>query len=193
MPFDADLLAQLPLSQRDLLRRAIGCVLEDIVRLFYVDLAMFLDFNPDRTERDYFATNSGPTTLLFSGGIAHTLGVWGEALSIVVTPDPMIPPEYGRLISLASVQPPSPLKELTGQTCEDVRIWLFKDHQDEREAKQAGVSYLLSGGRELLYCIYLHGDLDNDVLLLDPFPLDRLAACVSIKDGRDLLPSLAEN
>lgn len=193
MAFDADLISLLPLNQHEFLQQAIGRVLEDTVRLFHVDLPTFLKYNPERCEVDYYGLNSGPTTFLFTGGLAHTFGVWGEALSLVVTREPIVLPQDGDLVRLSSMNPPSPLKELKGQTCTDVRVWLFMDSHDDREPKQAGVSYLFRSEREILYSIYLHGDLDNDVLLLDPFPLDRVAACISIRDGQDILPSLIAN
>ena len=184
MAFDADLLASLQLSQPQRLAQAIGRTLVDVSRQF--------DTTADTADDD-FAQDPGPTALSFSGGVEHAFAVWGEALSLVLIPAPLGEHPEWTVARLSSARRASPeLRGLLGQRCDDVRVWLFEDFVDEREPKQAGVSYRFDGGRELMYGIYLHGGGDRDVVLLDPFRLDEAGKVYSLRERRDILPELRQ-
>ncbi|MGK7917220.1 MAG: hypothetical protein AB4038_17010 [Prochloraceae cyanobacterium] len=76
---------------------------------------------------------------------------------------------------------PNSLKECLGKVCQDVKIWTLKEDFDSEEAKEAAISYVLSKNLKLLSCIYLHGDLDSDYLLLgQDIPRERVATCFSL-------------
>jgi hypothetical protein len=187
---DADLLSRLPLNQQELLGRARGRVLLDVARLFYLSFPRFLESDLG-AETDYFALNSGPTSFIFKGGVTHTFGVWGEALSLVARPGQIEPQADADLAFLSSSTGVYPeMKALIGQSCEDVRVWKFEDHVDDREPKQAGVSYVFSGGRELLYCIYIQKEgSSSDELMLVPLRLNEVGSCYSIGENRDIFGS----
>jgi hypothetical protein len=160
----------------------------DIKRLFFTTVEEFTYFNADRRADDYFAGNSGVTSFILSGDVINTFGVWGEALSLVVYQEPIDANEDAFLVSLSETPyARSEFKSLLASVCVDVRIWTFKDLRDEREPKQAGVSYLFDDGREILYSIYLQGEGDNDCLGFTPLPLERVGSCYSVKDMIDIL------
>jgi hypothetical protein len=79
---------------------------------------------------------------------------------------------------------PFALKRCLGRICQDVRFWTLRENFESQEAKQVALSYLLSGGLELFYCIYLHEDLDSDYLLLgQDVPREKVATCFSLALG----------
>ena len=84
------------------------------------------------------------------------------------------------------------LKECLGQVCKDVRIWRLKEEIESEEAKSAGISYLLSNGQELFYCIYLHSDLDSGYLLLEgDIQREKVASCFSLLLGEYIDPPIS--
>lgn len=184
---DDELYAFLPANRRALLAAAIGATLVDVERLFTLDLATFLADERYR-EEDFFPCNSGPTQLRFDGGLLPVLAVWGEQLSLVVLDEPLAADDYGAVYRLSDTSAaPSWLRSCLGRRCEDVRIWTFEEDFATEEAKQAGVSYLLSGGIELLYCIYLHGAQDGDALIAaDEVRPELVASCYSLAQDREL-------
>jgi hypothetical protein len=174
---------------------AIGRRLVEVERLFLRTPEQFAqdgDFSPT----EYFSRNSGPTQFHFDGGVTQVLDVWGEQLSLVVLPEPLRESEFWsqegeRLYQLSSMDPPPPgLPSCLGKTCSDVRILTLNDPGDWEEAREAGVSYVLRPDLELIYCIYLHGDMDSDYLMLrSDLPRDLVARCYSIARGAYVDPS----
>lgn len=188
---DAELAQFLPTQRTGALAAAIGRRLTEVQRLFLRSPDQFVE-EPGATATEYFSRNSGPTELHFDGvDVIHTLDVWGEQLSIVVLPAPL---EVGgfwseageklyRLSEMSSAT--ADLVSCLGRTCTDVRIWTLQEDPETGEAKEAGVSYVLSDGVELFYCIYLHGDLNSDYLVLRrELPRDLPATCYSVAQGR---------
>jgi hypothetical protein len=72
-------------------------------------------------------------------------------------------------------------KDCLGQICEDIKIWTYFEDYVQGEAAQASISYVFSNGSEILYSIYLHGDLTEDFLLIDfPIPPEIVVDCYSV-------------
>jgi hypothetical protein len=181
---DAELFQLLPSRRKDWLAAAIGCRLVEVERLFLLDLPTFLE-EERFTAEDFFPLNSGPVQLSFERGLTHTLGVWPSQLSIVVLPDTLSGSRDETLYRLSeSAATPPALKSCLGLVCQDVRIWALQEEFESEEAKEVAVSYLLSGDVELFYCIYLHGDLDSDYLLLgSDVPRERVKSRVSLNEA----------
>jgi hypothetical protein len=186
---DDELHAFLPAGRKDRLAAAIGSTLADVERLLTLDPATFLEDERYR-EEDFFPCNSGPVQLRFDGGLLHVLAVWGEQLSIVVLDEPLATDSLGTLYCLSGTpSAPAWLRACLGRRCEDVRIWTFQEDLESEEAKQAAVSYLLAGGGELVYGIYIHGDLDSDYLLTaGQVRPDLVRSCYSLAQGREIDP-----
>jgi hypothetical protein len=186
---DAELFERLPSRQQGLLARAIGCRLLEVERLFLLDPPSFLEDERFRAE-DFFVRNSGPIQFHFEGSLTHVFAVWGEQLSIVVMPEPLSDGPYDRLYRLSeTASAPPALRACLGQVCLDVRIWTLQEDFESAEAKEAAVSYLFEGGRELFYCIYLHGESDNDYLLSgEDVTRDRVAQGFSLARGETIDP-----
>lgn len=181
---DADLFQFLPSHWIEFLAAAIGRDLVEVERLFLLDQAKFLE-NKYFTETDFFAYNSGPIQFWFDNNLVHVLDVWGEQLSIVILPDVLHSDEETILYKLTEDRnAPADLRSCLGRNCQDVRIWTLQENFHSEEAKEVAVSYLLSGGVELFYCIYLHEDLDSDYLLLGQnVSRERVATCFSVLNG----------
>jgi hypothetical protein len=70
-----------------------------------------------------------------------------------------------------------------------VRIWKLQEEFESDEAKEAAVSYVFDNELELFYCIYLHGDLDADYLLLgNEVPREKVKTCISLARGENAEP-----
>lgn len=111
---------------------------------------------------------SGGTQFHFESGAVHSFSVWGEQLSLVLLPNPLTDNMFGHLYKLSHPdQRFNKLQRCLNQACQDIRIWTLHEDIETDEAKQVAVSYLLSNGLQLFYCIYLHQDLSADYLLLD--------------------------
>jgi len=184
-----ELFRLLPSRRVDVLRKAIGRRLLEVERLFLLDVSTFLE-DERFTSEDFFSYNSGPAQLHFEGGEKHILSVWPSQLSLVVMRDELRETKYDKLYRLSDSEAAHPaLKDCLGRTCEDVRIWTLREDFESEEATEVAVSYLLSGGVELFYCIYLHGDLDSDYLLLGAnVSRERVDSCVSIAQGGAIAP-----
>lgn len=181
---DAELFAFLPSNQQARLASAIGRRLVEVERLFTLDVAAFISYTRFAAG-EYFARNSGPTQFRFEGGETHPLAVWGEQLSIIVLPEPLTTDGDATLYKLTEIAPPPHrLRACLGRVCNDVRIWTLREDFASEEAKQVAVSYLFSGGDELFYATYLHGDLSADYVLPgEDVPRESVAACFSIAAG----------
>jgi hypothetical protein len=181
MRSEEELSEYLPLHRIDVLAAAIGRRLVEVERLFTLDVPAFLA-EPRFQATDFFARNSGPTQFRFEGDLIHVLDVWGEQLSLVVLDAPLVSNPYATLYALSQtdIAPPA-LQRCLGQTCLDVRVWTLSEELDTEEAREVAVSYVLSGNLELFYCIYLHGDLDSDYLLLgQEIPRQQVEHCFSV-------------
>lgn len=171
----------LPLNRALLLGRAIGRSLVDVERHLAVDPEQFSKRGgrPD----DWFAVASGPTQLMFGPELVHPLAVWPSALSIVVYGEPLLDDPYAPRYRLSATKAPAWLWACAGQTVTDVRVHMYRDEAPALEPCQAAVSYCLSSGVEVFYCIYLHGRMDSDELMPgDAVPRDRIARSVSVRD-----------
>jgi hypothetical protein len=184
---DEDLSIRLPSKRLDELGRAIGRTLVDVRRLFGLDIKTFLEATPGAEEIDYFGSNSGPTELVFDGGVTQTLALWDEQLSVVLLDQPLKPSSRRSVVSLVDTPFVRPrLKSCIGRRCSDVRIWTFLEDIESEEAKQAAVSYLLDG-EELFYGFYIHGNADEDSLMFaDEIQPDLVASCFSLAEGRPI-------
>lgn len=184
MSSEADLFQFLPSRRTDILAEAIGHRLIEIERLFLLDLERFLE-DKRFESADYFSYNSGPVQLSFEGGLRHVLDVWGEQLSIIVLQESLQGDQDEQLYRLSEMATaPQALKDCLGEICLDVRIWTLKEPFESEEAKEVAVSYLLANQSELFYCIYLHGDLDSDYLLLGPdVSRENVESCFSVAQG----------
>lgn len=181
---DAELFQLLPSRKRGLLAAAIGCRLLEVERLFLLDQPTFLE-EARFTAEDFFPLNSGPVQLGFDTGLTHTLGVWPSQLSIVVLPDPLSGSRDETIYRLSESESASAaLKSCLGRVCRDVRIWTLREEFESEEAKEVAVSYFFSDDLELFYCIYLHGDLDSDYLLLgEDVSRECVKSCISLAQG----------
>jgi hypothetical protein len=93
--------------------------------------------------------------------------VYGEQLSLVLLPQPITQDDFASAYRLSTYKPiPEKIHSYLNKTCIDVLIWTYNEQLDSEEAKEAAVSYLFEDNTELFYCIYLHGDLDTDYLLM---------------------------
>lgn len=178
---DQDLVQFLPSRRVEVLAGAIGRDLVEVERLFLLDKARFIE-DKRFTEADFFTYNCGPSQFQFDHDLVHVFDIWGEQLSIVELPDTLQSDQEAVLYKLTQdQQAPQDLRNCLGRTCQDVRIWTLQENFQSEEAKQVAVSYILSGEIELFYCIYLHGDLDSDYLLLGQHvPREKVATCYSI-------------
>lgn len=186
-PDEYELSSLLPSRRTADLERALGRRLEEVERLFNITREGFAG-DGGRDARDYFSRNVGPTQLRFAGGPTHALASWPEQLSVVLLEEPLAGDDFDVLYALsADADAPPALRAALGQECADVRIWTFRDEVETDEAKEAGVSYLLADGTELLYCAYLHGDLSADYLITpDALPPGTVASCWSVRERRAL-------
>jgi hypothetical protein len=184
VPDRDDLSALLPSSRRQALAAAVGRRLTRVERLFSRSLEAFVR-DTGRPESEYFSHNCGPAQLHFEEQLTHSLTVWPSQLSIIVLREPLAEQDEHRLVSLSASGPAAPpLAACLGQVCRDVRIWTLREEFPTEEAREVAVSYRLAGDVELFYSIYLHGDLDNDYLLLGAdVPRDRVDTCVSLAQG----------
>jgi hypothetical protein len=185
MTGDPELYQLLPSQRIEVLAAAIGRKLVEVERLFLLDLPTFLE-DARFSATDFFALNSGPVQLHFSGSLTQVLDVWPSQLSIINPPDPLISSQDEKLYRLSEDVGASPeLKSCLGRECQDVRIWTLKEDFESEEAKQVAVSYIFTGDRELFYCTYLHGDLDSDYLLPGAdVPRRSVKSCFSFAHGR---------
>jgi hypothetical protein len=124
------------------------------------------------------------------GGINHALTAYTEHFSVVILPEVFVESKLDKPYKLSETEDEfveKGFKDCLGQVCEDIKIWTFTEEYVSEEAAQAGLSYLLSNGSELLYSIYLHGDLTNDYLLINfPIPSEIVADCYSIAAGHSI-------
>ncbi|AHH97293.1 hypothetical protein [Kutzneria albida] len=164
MTTDAQLADRLPLARRELLGRAIGRSLVEVERVTATPVEEFVQ--DGGAAPDYLAKLSGPTQLTFSGGLVHSLAVWPSQLSLLVEDSPLPEDPYADRYRLSELGAPSWLRALVGLTVRDVRVHLYQDEVPSDEARQAAVSYVFDEGTELYYCVYLHGRMDGDELLL---------------------------
>ena len=181
---DDELLDLLPSKRKNVLAAAIGHRLLEVERFFELDLLSFLR-NRCFTQADYFSYNSGATQFRFEGGLIHPYAVYGEQLSIVMLSERLSSDDFTTRVQLSKLKSvPFTLKRCLGRICQDVRIWTLQEEFESQEAKEVALSYLLSGGIELFYCIYLHEDLDSDYLLLgQDVPREKVATCFSLAQG----------
>ena len=184
----------LPSRQKENLAQAIGRRLLEVERIFGVKPEQFLK-NSYYKEADFFVYNSGSVQLWFEGNLTHALAMYPEQFSIALLPEILSATEFGkhycsyRLSKIDERLAPKSLRDCLGQVCEDVRIWTFTDDFVTDEVSEAGISYLLSNGKELSYCIYLHDDLSNDYLLVDfVYPQDQVANCFSLRSQKYIEP-----
>ncbi len=182
-----ELFRLLPSQRTEVLGAAIGRRLLEVERLFLLDVPTFLE-DARFTSSDFFSYNSGPVQLHFEGALRHVLSVWPSQLSLVAMKDELHETKYDKLYRLSDCEAAHPaLKDCLGRTCEDVRIWTLREDFESEEATEVAVSYLLSGGVELFYCIYLHSDLDSDYLLLGTdVPRKRVKSCASLARGETI-------
>lgn len=182
---DEQLLELLLSKRKRVLAAAIGRRLLDVERFFVLDLSSFLQYQP-LTRADYFSYNSGATQFYFSGGLVHACAVYDEQLSIVLLQERLSNDEFTQAVQLSQATQLASfaLSTCLGRICQDVRIWTLKEQIQSNEAKEVALSYLLSGGIELFYTIYLHDDLDSDYLLLgEDVPREKVATCFSLALG----------
>jgi hypothetical protein len=186
---DNQLLTLLPSERKDILAASLSRRLIEVERFFGLDLSSFLE-NERFSEADYFSYNSGAVQLRFEGNLTHSLAVYGEQLSIVVLPESLSSDGFAELYQLSEVNSaPLVLRDCLGRICQDVRIWTLQEEFESEEAKEVALSYVLSGDLELFYCIYLHGDLDSDYLLLgQDVPREKVANCFSVALGEYIDP-----
>jgi len=186
---DAQLLSMLPSLHKPELAAAIGRRLLEVQRFFQSGRSSFVEAQ-GLGEQDFFPLNSGATQFDFENGVSHAFDVYGEQLSLVLLPMKLENNEYATLYPL-SEEPTAgaALKSCLGQVCRDVRIWTLKEDFESEEAKEAAVSYVLSSGAELFYCIYLHDDMDSDYLLFrQEVRLEKAATCYSVAGGNYVDP-----
>lgn len=180
---DEDLRLLLPNRDLERLAPAIGRRLLDVERLFSLDLDQFTDHGL-RDPADYFRRNVGPTRFVFEGGFSLAFTDWSEQLSVILLPGPFRADTGQQLHRLSSL--PDPLRRVIGATCSDVRIWTCREAVESEEAGQCAVSFALAGREagEVIYCTWLHGDMDADYVLdvgeVDP---ERVRSVVSIRTG----------
>jgi hypothetical protein len=184
---DTELFKLLPSQRTDILATAIGRNLEDIERLFLLDLPTFVQdarFDPAQ----FFSLNSGPVQFRFDDGLTHAYDVWPSQLSVINLPAILTAADDERLYRLGEDEAAPPkLKSCLGQRCQDVRIWTLAEEFESQEAKEVAVSYFFSADWELFYCIYLHGDLDSDYLLMGAdVPRHRVKSCFSLAQSETI-------
>jgi len=81
-----------------------------------------------RTPEDFFAYNTGITSIQFTEGVKHSYDVHGEQLSLALLSDfsgtvPVTGDEFEKPYTLSKYEPaPELLKAYLGKTCRDVRI-----------------------------------------------------------------------
>lgn len=187
---DLELLTFLPSKQKEILAKAIGKQLVEVERFFAMDLSSFLKYTSFK-KTDFFSYNTGAVQLYFEDRLTHALSVYGEQLSIVLLPEIIASDGFAQSYRLSKMEQMAPelLKECLGKVCQDVRIWTLREEFESVEAKEAAVSYLLSNGQELFYCIYLHDDLDSDYLLLEQnIHREKVASCFSLLLGEYIDP-----
>src|SRR5262245_38300198 len=176
---DDPLRSFLPSAQTKHLGAAIGRCLVEIDRLLVTTREDFVARGG--ADDEYFARASGPAQLRFDDGSIHVLSVWPSELSLLVKDQPLAPDWAAEVFALSTTSARAELRACLGRRCEDVRIWTVAEEVDWDAAREAAISYLLSGGVELFYAIYLHGDLDSDYLMLcEEVPRDKVARCWSI-------------
>jgi hypothetical protein len=182
---DNELLKFLMSQQKDVFAKAINRQLIEIERFFGLDITSFLAYT-NSTEAEFFSHNSGAVQLWFEDKLNHPLAVYGEQLSIVLLPEILSETEFDKCYKLSEINglASKELINCLGKVCKDVRIWTLWEDFESEEAKEVAVSYLLSNGQELFYCIYLHEDLDSDYLLVDfAVPQEKVASCFSLALG----------
>jgi hypothetical protein len=161
----------IPSLNKDSLKKVIGRKLIEIKRSFgndlQKDLSYFLERNSDKSL--FYSHWIGGTQFCFEGGVFHAWVGYTEEYSVILLPQ-QLPDSWCRsLYSLSDSSDISRISERSclGATCEDVRIWKFKDNLDPGSlAMEAGISYLLSNGQELFYCTHLHSDANDDDYLI---------------------------
>jgi hypothetical protein len=170
----------LPSRRLEELARAIGRTLLDVRRLVIT--------SPDEVSEAarpiYFSRFSGPVEFLFDGGIGQRLDTWSEEFSVIVVDEPLVGLPSTHVISLAQDPWADPrLKACLGLRCEDVRIWTAREEFDTDEAMEAGVSYRVAGGHELIYCTFLESELSDDLVLpVEDLPRNRVRSCFSVAE-----------
>lgn len=182
---DLELRNQILSKQITNLKTAIGTRLQDIERWFVMPEKRFLKdkrFAPI----DFFPFNSGPAQFFFENNHTHTFDVYGEQLSLVLLPSPIQKDDFAKAYRLSTYQPiPDVIRSCLNKTCIDVRFWQYNEPVESFEAKEAAISYLFQDNTELFYCIYLHGDLDTDYLLMsEDIPLETVSTGFSIRQDK---------
>jgi hypothetical protein len=167
------LLEFVPSLQRDVLGQAIGRRLVEIERLIVTG------------DRPFdFGRAVGPVQLRFDPELLHVLSVLPSQLTLLVERDVLRPDYAAEVYKLSASKARPALHECLGRVCTDVRIWKYRDDVPSDEAREAAISYVLEGGRELFYVIYLHGASDDDALMTaDEFTPVDVDSCYSIARG----------
>lgn len=182
---DNELLTFLPSKQKESLAKAIGKRLIEVERFFEMDISSFLKYTSFK-KADFFSCNTGAVQMYFEDRLTHALAVYGEQLSIVLLPETLTSDGFAQSYRLSEMEQMAPvlLKNCLGNVCQDVRIWTLREEFESEEAKEAAISYLLSNGQELFYCIYIHDNLDSDYLLLkQDIHKEKLDSCFSLLLG----------
>lgn len=190
---DNELLTFLLSRQKETLAKAIGKRLIEVKRFFEMDISSFLKYTSFK-KVDFFSYNTGAVQFYFEDRLIHALAVYGEQLSIVLLPETLTSDGFAQSYRLSKMEQMAPelLKECLGKVCQDVRIWTLREEFESEEAKQTAISYLLSNGQELFYCIYLHEDLDSDYLLLEQnIHREKVASCFSLLLGEYIDPPIS--
>lgn len=171
----------LPLQQTKLLRRAMGETLVDIERWFVLNRAQFEAYAGEGAE--YFSRSSGATTFSFSGGVIHSLCGWPSQLSIRVWDESLRDdPDAERHTLSEADTAPKWLRDCIGQRVIDVRVYVYDDDVPSDEAKQVALSYVFDSGVELVFCTYLHGQMDDEEILRgDEISRQNVVAVVSLR------------
>jgi hypothetical protein len=175
----------LPLRQQQTLRRALGHKIVEIERWLATHVDDFVSRGGKRSL--YFSRASGPVSVFFEGGVAHGLSSWPSQLSVLVEPSAIDHHPYSERHRLSTTDAAEPwLRGCLGRTVRNVRIWIFRDDVPSNEARQAGVSYVLDSGLELVYCVHLHGRESGDELLTaeDVLP-SRVRRSISLDRAND--------
>jgi hypothetical protein len=173
----------LPSNHKRLLSLTIGKKLIEIERFLFDKPERFVIF-PEQKKADFFSRNPGAVQFWFEGNVRHSLTIDDSQFSILLTPHFFKASEFDKLYRLSKIDRQfveKGFKDCLGKICQDIKIWTYFEDYAQGEAAQAGISYVFSNGSELLYSIYLHGDLTEDFLLIDfPIPPEIVADCYSI-------------